>query len=776
MAIQLSKKRKFVADGVFYAELNELLTRELAEDGYSGVEVRVTPMRTEIIIRATRTQNVLGEKGRRIRELTSVVQKRFNFPDGNVELYAEKVNNRGLCAIAQAESLRYKLLGGLAVRRACYGVLRFIMESGAKGCEVIVSGKLRAQRAKSMKFKDGYMISSGAPVKDYIDAAVRHVMLRQGVLGIKVKIMLDWDPTGKAGPKKPLPDSITVHKPKEEDDLLSKPFIGKELERARQQAKKRDPNWRRLRKKKKTEAQGGKWKDNKAGGEYEHGSGYAIYGQPVAGQEGGGNPVTVAVTVCSARSTGHRQCVKRLIKSSQGKASFSSRFGTNLVKQRSWRYSSAQPAPCSAPYLHSFLWYFHVACLSDITGYGVLIIGDINMRRAVARLSSRAVRDARAADNNVEIAAAVANVGAQREGRSAKFHTWPITAASPENAQRIGLSPRILSGVTTPYQGLLRGASPWVPAGTPGSRQGHPTSTSATGGAPDGGSKPKPTADQKPGKPPSQLSDAPAGPLQPPQPHNERVQTGAGPAQPARMEDAPWAQGHAQPPPLSAATPSVTPDGSSAAQFGEKTDEAERARVSASAPTWGAPASQPGDGSAGGTAEPLLPNRAAEGGMSVLRGVFQLKDVPPVPLALGLAGAIPFVALSPVGAMLLPVPAALATHAVSSQIAYGASILSFLGAVHWGMAMASGGSAGDRAMATRYIWSVTPSLMAWTALLVPEGSGLAALILSLVTAYAVDHNFARSHLVPPWYLPLRRVLTVVATASLGMSFITRVFT
>ena len=50
-----------MADGVFYAELNELLTRELAEHGYSGVEVRVTPIRTEIIIRATRTQNVLGE-------------------------------------------------------------------------------------------------------------------------------------------------------------------------------------------------------------------------------------------------------------------------------------------------------------------------------------------------------------------------------------------------------------------------------------------------------------------------------------------------------------------------------------------------------------------------------------------------------------------------------------------------------------------------------------------------------------------------------------------
>lgn len=58
-----------------------------------------------------------GVKGRRIRELTSVVQKRFKFPEGSVELYAEKVANRGLSAIAQAESLRYKLLGGLAVRR-----------------------------------------------------------------------------------------------------------------------------------------------------------------------------------------------------------------------------------------------------------------------------------------------------------------------------------------------------------------------------------------------------------------------------------------------------------------------------------------------------------------------------------------------------------------------------------------------------------------------------------------------------------------------------------
>ena len=77
---------KFVSRGLFKAELNNFFTKELAEDGYSGVEVRVTPTRTEIIILATKTQQVLGEKGRRIRELTSVVQKRFNFEDDTVEV------------------------------------------------------------------------------------------------------------------------------------------------------------------------------------------------------------------------------------------------------------------------------------------------------------------------------------------------------------------------------------------------------------------------------------------------------------------------------------------------------------------------------------------------------------------------------------------------------------------------------------------------------------------------------------------------------------------
>ncbi|MCO5607648.1 hypothetical protein L7F22_061846 [Adiantum nelumboides] len=168
---QRNKKCKFGADGVFKAEINELFMRELA--------------------------------GRWV----------FLCRDGTLKLYVAKVNRPGLFASAQAESLCHKLLGGLAVRRACNAVRRFVMESDAKRCEIIVSGKLRGQRAKYLKFKDGYMISSGHPVNPYVDSAVRHVLFRQGVLGIKVRIMLNWDLMGRQGPCLPLPDNIMMRSP-----------------------------------------------------------------------------------------------------------------------------------------------------------------------------------------------------------------------------------------------------------------------------------------------------------------------------------------------------------------------------------------------------------------------------------------------------------------------------------------------------------------------------------------------------------------------------------
>eukprot|EP00657_Telonema_sp_P-1_P005421 TRINITY_DN2275_c0_g1_i1.p1 TRINITY_DN2275_c0_g1~~TRINITY_DN2275_c0_g1_i1.p1 ORF type:complete len:217 (-),score=101.00 TRINITY_DN2275_c0_g1_i1:234-884(-) len=210
-----SKKRKLVRDGVFAAELYEFLKREVGADGFAGVSHVVTPTRTEIIVRATKTQEVLGENGRRIRELTSLVQKRFKYDEGKVQLFVERVVARSLSAMAQAETLKFKLMSAMPVRRAAMGIIRNAIEAGAKGCEVLVGGKVKGQRAKAMKFRDGYMIKSGTAAKTFVDHAIRHCFMRAGCIGVQVKIMLPQDPEGIRGPSQNLPDVITVLPPKE---------------------------------------------------------------------------------------------------------------------------------------------------------------------------------------------------------------------------------------------------------------------------------------------------------------------------------------------------------------------------------------------------------------------------------------------------------------------------------------------------------------------------------------------------------------------------------
>jgi small subunit ribosomal protein S3e len=216
---KINTKKKFVADGVFQAELNEFLTRCLGMDGYAGIEVRATSMSTEIRVKATKTREILEKSARKVRELKSLIEKRYNFNDvdNKVELAIKPLPyDKNLCAAAQAENLKYKLLGGTPVRLAANNILAQVMKrGGAKGCEVIISGKIRGQRAKSQKYKQGYIISTGQPKLEFVDEAVRHVELRQGILGVKVKILPDTErAVGKY--RKIMPDHVKIHEPKDE--------------------------------------------------------------------------------------------------------------------------------------------------------------------------------------------------------------------------------------------------------------------------------------------------------------------------------------------------------------------------------------------------------------------------------------------------------------------------------------------------------------------------------------------------------------------------------
>ena len=138
--------------------------------------------------------------------------------------------------------------------------------------------------------------------------------------------------------------------------------------------------------------------------------------------------------------------------------------------------------------------------------------------------------------------------------------------------------------------------------------------------------------------------------------------------------------------------------------------------------------------------------------------------------ALGLGGLIPFIVLA-VGAAALD--ADTARMAIGAQIQYAGSVLSFIGALHWGVALAAPGLSVARTR-TALAWSVVPSLYAWLATVAPDWqpdwdaahTTLALLIAGFVMAWLVDRALYRGHPVPGWFIRLRTVLTAGATLTL----------
>jgi len=139
-----------------------------------------------------------------------------------------------------------------------------------------------------------------------------------------------------------------------------------------------------------------------------------------------------------------------------------------------------------------------------------------------------------------------------------------------------------------------------------------------------------------------------------------------------------------------------------------------------------------------------------------------LKRTPALVAWLGYGGLIPFVALALAAAAGGPY----AEASGCALRAYGAVILSFVGALHWGFAMLSGEM--PRPERNRaYAWSVIPALLAWAALLSAPTVSCALLAAGFALHYGMDRLFAEHNTLPAWYLPLRLKLTAVACLCLA---------
>ncbi len=183
----MASERKFVAENIRRVLLKEYLMKEVSRAGFGGLDVQRTPMGTRVILTTERPGLVIGRRGQTIKNLTTVIEERFGFENPQIEV--QEVENASLNAQIMAEKLAFSLERGWHFRRAGHSTVRRIMDAGARGCHIIVAGKLTGQRHRTEKFKEGNIKFCGETKENFMDHGYAVAKLKMGVIGVTVEIM-----------------------------------------------------------------------------------------------------------------------------------------------------------------------------------------------------------------------------------------------------------------------------------------------------------------------------------------------------------------------------------------------------------------------------------------------------------------------------------------------------------------------------------------------------------------------------------------------------------
>lgn len=202
----MSAVKHFIEESVKKAEIDEFLKNEFDRAGYGGVEITKTPLGTHMVIYTMRPGLVIGRGGETIRELAVTLEEKFGLP--NPQISVAEIEIPELNPHVMASRITSGLKRGIHYRRSGYWALNRIMEAGALGAEIIMSGVLRSRRARYEKFRAGYLPKSGDPAMKQMRKAVSHVQLKPGMLGVKVLIM---------PPEAEFPDRVQILKEASEE-------------------------------------------------------------------------------------------------------------------------------------------------------------------------------------------------------------------------------------------------------------------------------------------------------------------------------------------------------------------------------------------------------------------------------------------------------------------------------------------------------------------------------------------------------------------------------
>ncbi len=204
----MANERKFIRENAKRSLIKKFLVKEIEGAGFGGMNIQRTPIGTRVNILVERPGMVIGKSGAKIKELTDSIRTNFNVDNPQIEIQ-EAGSSASLNAQIMAEKLAEALERGWHFRRAGHSTVRRIMQAGAKGCQVILAGKLTGERHRTEKFTEGHVKYCGETAKEVMDVGYATAKLKPGVLGVKVRIMK---------PNSKLPDEITykIAAPKEE--------------------------------------------------------------------------------------------------------------------------------------------------------------------------------------------------------------------------------------------------------------------------------------------------------------------------------------------------------------------------------------------------------------------------------------------------------------------------------------------------------------------------------------------------------------------------------
>ena len=195
----MANERKIVEEKIRRILLKEYLMAKTQRAGFGGLDIQRTPMGYRVTLITERPGLVIGRKGATIKRLTQAVEARFGFENPQIEV--QEVQDASLNSQIMAEKLASALERGWHFRRAGHSTVRRIMGAGAKGCLVVISGKITGQRHRMEKFKAGHIKFCGEPKHLWMREGFAIAKVKLGVIGVKVHIM---DPRAR------LPDEIDI--------------------------------------------------------------------------------------------------------------------------------------------------------------------------------------------------------------------------------------------------------------------------------------------------------------------------------------------------------------------------------------------------------------------------------------------------------------------------------------------------------------------------------------------------------------------------------------